>query len=191
MEAKELLELMKTRRSYRQFEDRQIKQEELDMILEAGMYAPNAGGRQSTLFLVTQDKEVNDQLGKINRSAAIIVKGRYVNKAQPSIIDNPNIKSGFYGAPTVITLLGPKNFIYSEADTAVAAENMLLMAHSLGIGGCMIARAGETMDSEYGRALLESKGIDPVYRGFYHVLLGYPVGKTYVKPRRERVVKGD
>ena len=111
MNANELLKLMKERRSYRQFETKQIKKEELEMILEAGQYAPNAGGRQSTLFLVTQDKEVNETLGKINRQAAIIVAGRYVNKAQPSIIDNPKITSGFYGAPTVITLLGPKNFL--------------------------------------------------------------------------------
>ena len=190
MNANELLKLMKERRSYRQFETKQIKKEELDMILEAGQYAPNAGGRQSTLFLVTQDEEVNKTLGKINRQAAIIISGRYVNKAQPSIIDNPKITSGFYGAPTVITLLGPKNFLYSEADCAVAGENMLLMASSLGIGGCMISRGKETMGSEYGQALLKEKGINDNYQGFYHIILGYPQGKTFVKERKDRVYYG-
>lgn len=187
MDANELLKLIKQRRSYRQFENKQISDDELRMILEAGMYAPNAGGRQSTIFLVTQDHEINETLGKINRSAAQIVEGKYVNKAQPSIIDNPKLKSGFYGAPTVITLLAPKRFLYSEADCAVAAENMLLMAHALRLGGCMIARADETMSSEYGQELLSKKSIDDHYKGFYHILLGYPKGNTYAKPRKDRV----
>ena len=61
MNPDELLELIKTRRSYRTFEDKQINDQQLDMILEAGLYAPNAGGRQSILFLVTQDKQINEQ----------------------------------------------------------------------------------------------------------------------------------
>ena len=157
MNPDELLELIKTRRSYRTFEDKQINDQQLDMILEAGLYAPNAGGRQSILFLVTQDKQINEQLGKISRQVAHVVKGRYVSKEQPSIIDNPDIKSALYGAPTVITLLGPKDFIFSEADCYVACQNMMLMAHALGLGSCMISRAALTMNSDFGKALLEKK----------------------------------
>ncbi|WP_296884308.1 nitroreductase family protein [Thomasclavelia sp.] len=157
MNPDELLELIKTRRSYRTFEDKQINDQQLDMILEAGLYAPNAGGRQSILFLVTQDKQINEQLGKISRQVAHVVKGRYVSKEQPSIIDNPDIKSALYGAPTVITLLGPKDFIFSEADCCVACQNMMLMAHALGLGSCMISRAALTMNSDFGKALLEKK----------------------------------
>ncbi|WP_346678594.1 nitroreductase family protein [Erysipelatoclostridium sp. An173] len=126
MNPDELLELIKTRRSYRTFEDKQI----------------------------------NEQLGKISRQVAHVVKGRYVSKEQPSIIDNPDIKSALYGAPTVITLLGPKDFIFSEADCCVACQNMMLMAHALGLGSCMISRAALTMNSDFGKALLEKKGID-------------------------------
>ena len=157
MNPDELLELIKTRRSYRTFEDKQINDQQLDMILEAGLYAPNAGGRQSILFLVTQDKQINEQLGKISHQVAHVVKGRYVSKEQPSIIDNPDIKSALYGAPTVITLLGPKDFIFSEADCCVACQNMMLMAHALGLGSCMISRAALTMNSDFGKALLEKR----------------------------------
>ncbi len=157
MNPDELLELIKTRRSYRTFEDKQINDQQLDMILEAGLYAPNAGGRQSILFLVTQDKQINEQLGKISRQVAHVVKGRYVSKEQTSIIDNPDIKSALYGAPTVITLLGPKDFIFSEADCCVACQNMMLMAHALGLGSCMISRAALTMNSDFGKALLEKR----------------------------------
>lgn len=187
MKANNLLELMKKRRSYRKFEKKQITDKELNMILEAGLYAPNAGGRQSTLFLVTQSQEINDTLGKINRSAAKIVAGRKVNELQQSIIDNPKIASGFYEAPTVVTLLAPKQFLYSEGDCAVAGENMLLMAESLGLGSCFVARAKETMSSEYGQKLLKERNIGTEYQAFYHILLGYPVGETYVKERKNRI----
>lgn len=88
MNASELLNLMKSRRSYRLFEDKQINDEQLQMILEAGLYAPNAGGRQSCLFLVTQDREINNHLGRISRQVAKVVRGRYVSHEQPSIIDD-------------------------------------------------------------------------------------------------------
>ena len=191
MNAQELLELMKTRRSYRLFEEKQITDEQLNMILEAGLYAPNAGGRQSSLFFVTQEKEVNEKLGRISRQVAKVVKGRWVSSEQPSIIDDPTLKSAFYQAPTVITLLAPRNFLFSEADCCVAGQNMMLMAHALGLGSCMISRAGLTMDNDYGKALLEEKGIDTsVYRAYYHIIVGYPQGETKVKERKQRIIKG-
>jgi len=133
---------------------------------------------------VTQDKDVNEQLGRINRCVAQIVAGRHVNQAQPSIIDNPNLKSGFYGVPTVITLLAPKKFIYSEADCVASGENMLLMAHALGLGGCMIARVNETMSSEYGKELLKEKNIGDEYQAFFHIILGYSKGHIFIKKEK-------
>jgi len=188
MNAEDLLKIMKTRRSYRMFETKQISEEQLRYILEAGLYAPNAGSRQSAIFLVTQDAKVNNCLGKINRQTFKAVKGRQVNSQQPSIIDDPNIPSAFYGAPTVITLLAPRNFIYGGADCCVAGQNMMLMAHALGLGSCMIARGQPTMDSAYGRALLLEKGIDPEqYCACYHIIVGYPKGKTLTKDRENRI----
>ena len=135
-------------------------------------------------------EEVNDRLGRISRQVAKVVKGRYVSHEQPSIIDNPDIKSALYGAPTVITLLAPRNFMFSEADCCVAGQNMMLMAHALGLGSCMISRAGLTMDSEFGKSILKDKGIDDEkYRAYYHIIVGYPKGKTVVKERKSRVYK--
>lgn len=189
MNANEFLDFIKSRRSIRKFKDKQISEEELQMILEAGLYAPNAGSSQTIIFLVTQEKEVIETLGKINRAIYNPKPGRHVNDAQPSIIDKPEIVDAFYGAPTLITFLAPKKFFYGEADSSVCIENMLLMAHALGIGGCMISRAKETMNSVYGRKLLENKGIDDSYDGYYHLILGYPVGDTFTKERKERIYR--
>ena len=58
----------------------------------------------------------------------------------PSNIDDPAIKSGFYGAPTVCAIFAPKNFLYSIPDAFCCAENMVLEATELGISSCIIAR---------------------------------------------------
>jgi len=108
----ELLELMKYRRSIRKYEDRQIEKDDLNKIIEAGLFAPNAGGGQCCLMVAVRHKDTVEKIGRLNvacmdRSRLV---GSYVSKDQPSIIDDPTIKSGFYGAPTVCVLFGPKNF---------------------------------------------------------------------------------
>ena len=54
---KETLQDLKTRRSCRKYCPEQIKDEELDAILEAGTYAPTGMGKQSPVIVVVQDKE--------------------------------------------------------------------------------------------------------------------------------------
>lgn len=133
-------ELMKTilhRRTIRRYEEKQIDEEALQLILQAGLYAPSAGGRQGVIFAVSQNREVNERLGRIKRANSkpkMATETSYVSKEQPSIADDPNIKNAFYDAPTVITLFAPKNFLFAVEDCAVSAENMMLVADSLGIG---------------------------------------------------------
>ena len=172
----EVLQCILTRRSIRKFKPEQISEIDLAAILEAGMYAPSAGGRQGVMFLVSQDREINRTLGIINKKAftgRISTSTSYISRDQPSIADDLNIQSGFYEAPTVITLFGAANFLYSESDCSVAAENMLLAAHSLGIGTCMIGRAQLTFSSEYGKEILEPAGIEGRFVAHFHVALGY------------------
>ena len=61
----ETLKIIKQRRSIRAYRDEQIKDEELQAILEAGMYAPNAGG-QAWHFTAVQNQEL---LGRLNQAA--------------------------------------------------------------------------------------------------------------------------
>ena len=56
------------RRSIRRFDARQVEEEALQQILQAGLYAPSAGGRQGVIFAVSQNREVNERLGKVKRA---------------------------------------------------------------------------------------------------------------------------
>jgi len=191
----ELLELMKYRRSIRKYEDRQIEKDDLNKIIEAGLFAPNAGGGQRCLMVAVHNKDTVEKIGRLNvacmdRSRLV---GSYVSKEQPSIIDDPTIKSGFYGAPTVCVLFGPKNFLYSIPDAFCCAENMVLEATNLGISSCIIARGEETFANSEGKAYLKQWNIPETYIARCFVLLGYckgdyPAGKPR-KPSRSLIVE--
>lgn len=164
------------RHSIRKYKADQIDKDILEQILEAGLYAPSAGNRQSGMIGVCQNPALIKILGKYNAASyngRVSTATVYISKDQPSIADDPTIGDGFYGAPTLLTLLGPRNFLYSEADCCVMAQNMMLAAHSLGVGACFIARAKETFSGEEGRQLLRDWEIPTDYAAMVHVTLGY------------------
>ncbi|MDE6441767.1 MAG: nitroreductase family protein [Clostridia bacterium] len=181
----ELLEIIKKRRSIRKYTDEQIPKEHLEKIIEAGLCAPNAGGRQGTVIVGIHNKDLTEIVGKLNlaRFDRGQLEGSYVSKEQPSIIDNPNIKSGFYGAPSVCIVFAQRNFLYSIPDAFCAAENMVLQATELGVSSCIIARGEETFDNDYGNQLLNEWGVPENYIARCFVILGYIDGEQpHAKP---------
>ena len=184
----ELLELMKHRRSIRKYQDRQISKSDLEKIIEAGTYAPNAGGGQRSIILGIRNQALVEKIGRLNltRFDQSRLSGSYVSKEQPSVIDDPSMKSGFYGAPAVCVVFAQKNFLYSIPDAFCCAENMVLMAAELGISSCIIARGEETFDNEVGAAFLQEWEIPENYIARCFVLLGYCDGEyPQAKPRKE------
>ncbi len=187
----EMIEIIKHRRAIRRFEERQIEEESLRQILEAGLYAPSAGGRQGVIFAVCQDEEVNQRLGKIKRANShprMATATSYVSREQPSIADDPRIVNAFYDAPTVITLFAPKNFPFAPEDCACAAENMMLMADCLGIGSCYIGQGWAAFADPYGQEILRKWQIRTDFYAVMQLLLGYPRENDphpAPKPRKE------
>lgn len=181
--------IIKTRRSIRKYQNKQIPSKDLEKIIEAGLYAPNAGGRQGSIIIGINNAKLTEQIGKLNiakfdRTALL---GSYVSDEQPSIIDDPNIKSGFYGAPSVCVIFGAENFLYSIPDAFCCAENMVLMANSIGIASCIVARAEETFDNPDGKKILSEWEIPESYIARCFVLLGYIEGNN---PSAKKIHKG-
>lgn len=191
-----LLELMKRRRSIRKYQDRQISRADLETIIEAGIYAPNAGGGQRSMIVGVHSAELTGMIGRMNlaRFDRSKLAGSFVSKEQPSAIDDPAIKNGFYGAPSVCVVFAQKNFLYSIPDAFCCAENMVLMASELGISSCIAARGEETFDSEAGAAMLQEWDVPENYIARCFVLLGYVDGEyPGEKPRkagRSKIVEG-
>lgn len=186
----EILQMMKTRHAIRRFQDKQLDDATLNAILEAGLYAPSAGNNQYSRIVVCQDSEVNEKLGCINRW--MMFKGKEpasvahaISADQPSIQDDFTIMSGYYGAPTVLTIF-TRGGQYASADGAMIAANIWLAAHVLGVGACYIGRTEEVFATEYGMEMRKAWGVPDDMVPVCNVLLGYREGPApHDKPRKE------
>ena len=190
-----LMEIIKARHSIRKYTDKQIDREDLEKILEAGNYAPNAGGGQRSVMVAIHNKELATYVGKLNMANfdRTHLAGSYVSKEQPSTIDNPTIKNGFYDAPTVVCVFCQDNFLFKTADAFCMMENMVLQATELGIASCIISRGYETFASEEGRKLMNKWDVPEGYACQGFVILGYidgeqPHSRTR-KPGRIKIVE--
>ena len=117
IDPKILLDFIKARRSIRAFQDKPIPEKEIEMILEAGRWAPSASNRQPWEFIVIKNKDV---LKKIARAAGY---GWFIAEASfaIAIVGKPRISGKWF-----------------VIDTSLVSMNMMLMAWSLGIGTCWI-----------------------------------------------------
>ena len=162
------LDALKNRRSIRSYKQDPIPEDVLNTILEAGIYAPTGMGKQSPIIIAVTNKEVRDRLSKMN---AEIMKA-----------DN----DPFYGAPVVLIVLTDKTIPTHVYDGSCVMENLMLAAYDQGVGSCWIHRAREEFESEEGKEILKSLGIEGDYEGIGHVILGYPQEELSPTPKERK-----
>lgn len=168
----DIIKSLKSRRSTKAFTSKQVPDDLLNEILEAGLYAPSGMNNQQVVAVAVRDKTTRDQLSRMN--AAVL-----------GTDTDP-----FYSAPCVIVVLSdPERRTWVE-DGSLVMGNMMHAAHSLGIGSCWVHRAREMFDSEEGKALLKTWGLPETLRGIGNCILGYPAKEPAVKSRWEgRILK--
>lgn len=151
-----VLAAIEARRSCRAYEKTQITRAELDAVTTAGTWAANGRGRQCAVIVAVQDPETRDLLSRLN-AAVMGTDG-----------------DPFYGAPTVLVVLADKDHSTCVEDGSLVIGNLMLAAHSIGLGSCWIHRARQTFETAEGRALLVKWGLDPDrYIGVGNCILGY------------------
>ena len=86
-----LIDIIKARHSIRKYTGEQIRRDDLEKILEAGNFAPNAGGGQRSMMVAIHNKELAAYVGKLNMADfdRSHLAGSFVSKEQPSTIDDP------------------------------------------------------------------------------------------------------
>ncbi len=180
----EVINAILNRRSVRVYSDEQIKQEDLDQILQAGLYSPSGCNMQPWHFTVVQNKdlmnEINDETKKILLNCDSEKFQAYAKN------ENYNI---FFNATTTIIISGEKEELVPQTDCAAATENMLIAAESLGIGTCWVGLITYLFMSEKGAEYTTKLQIPEGYEPYYAITLGY---KKYPDPkplpRRENTV---
>ena len=172
-----VLQALKERRSVRQYSSRQITDEELHAVLEAGTFAPTSMGRQDPWIVAVQNPDQVAQLVRLN--ARVL-----------GTDSNP-----YYGAPTLVLVFASDSPDRPNAslDAALVLGNMMNAAHAIGLGSCWIHREKEIFSSREGRELMRQWGLPEGLMGVGALALGYPAaGLVPAKPRKAnyyRVVK--
>lgn len=162
---------MITRRSIRKYKSDMIPKETLDTILKAGTYAATGMGKQSPIIIAVTNKELRDKLSAMNAK----IMG---TDSDP-----------FYGAPVVLIVLANKERPTYTYDGSLVMGNLMNAAHACSIGSCWIHRAKEEFESEEGKELLKSLGIEGDYEGIGHCVLGYVDGEEpEAAPRKDSYV---
>lgn len=184
----ETLKTILERRSIRKYKQEQIKEKELQAILEAGRFAPSAKNQQPWHFTVIQSKEM---LIKINETCkAILIKAG--NKTLQERIKDAKIEdfNMLYNAPTLIIVSGDENAVAPQNDCSLALENMFLAAESLGIGSCWIHAIKLMYSEQEGKDFLIREKLIP--EGYFVVgsgTFGYKAIESHsAAPRRENVI---
>ena len=169
------LEIIRTRRSCRSYKPEQITDDQLNLVLEAGTYAPTSRGLQSPFIVAVQNKELLNRLAKMNAEVM-------------GVTTNP-----YYDAPTYVLVFVPEDAPNGVQDASLVLENMMLAAHAQGLGSCWIHREREMFATKEGKEMMKQWGLPEGLVGIGALALGYPDGEpSPAKPRKEgytRVIK--
>ena len=156
----ECYESLLNRRSVRKYKAEIPPKEEIEKIIQAGLYAASGHAMQSSVVIAITNRELRDRLMEMNR-----VIGGWKEGFDP-----------FYGAPVVLLVLADKSSPNHVYDGSLTMGNLMQAAYDLGFGSCWINRAREEFASEEGKAILKELGIEGDWEGIGHCIVGYVDG---------------
>jgi nitroreductase len=183
----EVLRAIKARRSTRKFTGEQIALEQLEVLLDAAIWAPSGSNSQSWLFTAIQREDI---LAKLNAIVGEAFAERYVpDDDYPS---KHGIKeyakrddfNFYHHAPTLIIASNKPNYENAMADCALALENIFLAAQSIGLGTCYINQLHWLRNDGGVREYLAELGVPREHTICSSVAVGF-IGKESTAPTRK------
>lgn len=176
----DVLRIIKQRRSTRSFAGGEVSDEELQAVLEAGQYAPNAGD-QAWHFTAVQNRELLNRLNLAAKEAA----RQHAIEFLRELGNNAHFNC-LYDAPALVLVSGDGNaHMPLDADCATATQNMLLAAESLGLASCWIYFVLMAFDSPQGGELRKELKIPEGYRPYDVAVFGRRNGAAAASPERK------
>ena len=181
---------MKTRRCVREFKEDAISDEDIKFLIDCARYAPSGFNMQPWSFLVIKNKDLLQKLSESGKKAMIPILEPVKNTSKKVSDFLGFLKtrgtSMFYDAPVLIIILGNKNAPTADFDCSMAAQNMMLAAHSKGIGSCWI---GGLVPALMDEKILNEIRAPQGYKAVAPLIFGYPIGRTAIPEKIEPEIK--
>lgn len=149
-----LLDLIKSRRSIRKYTNETVPDNIINEIMESGRWAPSGTNNQPWRFVVIRNRSFKDQLSKMTHYSAIVSGSDFCIAV---FYNNP---AGYHRDKDLMSI-------------GACIQNMLLYAHSLGIGSVWLGEILKNRDS-----IVEILGVDPSNEFVALIAFGYPGEKA-------------
>jgi len=194
------IENIKSRRSVRSYTDQKIPKKILEEILEAARFAPSALNKQPWKFIVITNKPLLDEISAsiTNSIKKIYALSPLLKLIVPRLRDEKTFAAlkktatnaddtVFYNAPALIFIVSNKKGSWVHTNCSLAAENMMLAAHSLGLGSCFIGRC-DMLPKD--KKLCKKIGLRSGYKIHASLVFGYPkeFPKTIPQRRKDNLI---
>ena len=159
----ETIRAINERRSIRKFKNIDIAENILGILLNAAQSAPSAGKVQGRDYIIVTDLQIKQQLVKASYNQ------KFINQAPVIIVFVANIERSS-------NIYGRRGILYSIEDATISANNVMIVAHDLGLGTCWVGAFDEDAVKEI---LKIPKNLKPVTI----IPVGYP-DETPIAPQR-------
>jgi len=185
----EVIEAIKKRRSVRSYDDRPVPKSIMNAIIEAGNEAPSAMNSQPWRFVVVENQDTKLKLlhaAKPNAHKIIdMIKDADPERYEAIMKRFAQLPDPvYYSAPAVVFVIGSGR--YAGHSCPLACENMMIAAHSLGLGSCWVGFGAMVTDNAEVRAILDLKEDETI---FGPLLFGYPREHPDRPIKKEPLVK--
>jgi len=184
-----VIEAIMKRRSVRAYQRKLVPRDVVKAIIDAGNEAPSAMNSQPWRFVVIEDSEVKKKLlrAALPNARKILdlvkesdpVRHEAITKRLNELPDPV-----YYSAPVIVFVIGSGR--YAHHSCPLACENMMLAAHSMGLGSCWVGFGSMVTDDAEVKRVLDLRDDETL---FGPILLGYAEQSPERPPKREPVVK--
>ena len=181
----EVIHVITGRRSIRNYSDRIVPDELIEKLIDTGIHAPSALALFPWSFIVVKDIEMMKRISDYVKPVVLegLKNAKRVGMTQKYLdMVGEEGFSIFYNAPCVLFVLGRNDAPIADIDCSLCAQNIMLAAHSLGLGTCWI---GSARHLEKNPGLVEELGIPDEYHLVAPLVLGYPAESPEMPPRPE------
>lgn len=155
----EVISNILTRRSVRDFSDKTLAKEDMEILIKAGLYAPSGMGKQTWKFVGILNQDIIKELA--DNISTVLSRENY----------------NFYKATALVIISNEKTGKWSRDDNACALQNVMLAAHSIGIGSVWINQLNGICDNELIRPILDKIGIPAEHEVYGIAALGYQISE--------------
>jgi len=169
---------IKGRRSVRSYTDEHVSKEQVEAVLEAGVWAPTAMQREPCRFIVIENKEL---IKYVSDEAKVLAKQRFPTYAKHLSTEADVI---CYNAPVLILVCTEKDQFADNnfAESVLATENMFLKAYELGLGTCYMGFVSLLKSKP---DVLKKIGVPDNYEMMVPLILGHPKTKQESGKRKK------